>query len=262
MIRSLVADAFARNRVLAWATALHLLLFVALIPFARLDPAQLFGISRWIKPMKFAISVPIFMATMIYVLSWLPRSRSRTAIGYAVALTMSIEMVLITLQAARGVPSHFNHATAFDDAVFSAMGILIAVNTAAVLHTVVLFFTQPTALRPAHLTGVRLGLILFVAASLEGGLMVARDAHSVGVHDGGPGLPFVNWSTGAGDLRIAHFVGLHALQALPIIGWWLDASGVRAGRACVAAVAAAWAIVTVLLVLQALAGQPLIPAIA
>jgi hypothetical protein len=259
MIAAVIADAFVRHPPLAWATAFHAALFILLVPAALIDPAQILGISRWIKPMKFAISVPIFLATLIYLLSQLPQARSVTAIAWATSLTMVSEMVLILLQAARGVRSHFNVATPFDAAVFSTMGALIMVNTAAVLYTALLFFRHRPAVGPAHLAGIRLGLLLFVAASFEGGLMVSRESHSIGVHDGSAGLPFVNWSTGGGDLRIAHFVGLHALQGLPLLGWWLDRRGRKSGRVWVIAAAAVWAVATVLLVMQALAGQPLIP---
>ena len=47
--------------------------------------------------------------------------------GWTTAAVLVIEVVLIDLQAVRGVTSHFNTATAFDAAVFTVMGISILV---------------------------------------------------------------------------------------------------------------------------------------
>lgn len=258
-MRDLIAEAFRRNRLLSSIAAIHLLLFLLFIPAAAFDATQILGVSRWIKPLKFAISIAIFTGTMAWLLAYLQQSRRAVAaVSGCIAFAMTAEMVLIIMQSLRGVRSHFNHVTPFDDAVFSAMGGLIILNTAAAAYAAWLFFRRRVSISGGYLAGVRLGLLIFILASLEGGLMVARDSHSVGVHDGGPGLPLVNWSTGAGDLRVAHFVGMHALQALPLLGWLLDRRRRAGSAALVSFTAAVWIVVTALLVIQALAGQPLL----
>lgn len=258
-MRALISETLRRNRLLGVLGIAHVLLFLLLIPAVLLDQLQILGVNRWLKPMKFAISIAIFTITMAWLLSYLEKSRRAvSAISGLIAFTMAGEMVLITMQAMRGVRSHFNQDSAFSVAVFATMGALILTNTFAAGYAWFLFLRRPATIEGAHLSGVRLGLVIFVVASFIGGLMVARGSHSVGVPDGGPGLPIVNWSTDGGDLRVAHFVGMHALQGLPLLGWILDRRRTRGARSWVQLSAVVFAAATALLSLQALAGRALL----
>jgi hypothetical protein len=150
------------------------------------------------------------------------------------AATLGIEMVLIVGAAAIGETSHFNVSTPLHSAVWSTMGTAIVVAWVANLALGVLLLRQripnPTlawSLRLGVLiSAVGMGVAFFMTSPTAQQLTAARNgegmsivgAHSVGVPDGGPGLPVVGWSTIGGDLRPAHFLGLHALQALPLLG--------------------------------------------
>ncbi|GGR97311.1 hypothetical protein GCM10010169_47360 [Micromonospora fulviviridis] len=237
------------------------------------DPRVLTGVPIWLKPLKFAISFVLYGITLAWMVTLLPR-RSRVAEWAAtVIVAMSVvEMAVIVIQVLRGTTSHYNGTTPLNGALFSAMGAAIMVLFVAQLVIGIVALLRPTADRVAG-HAVRLGLGLSLLGMLVAIPMVTRTpdgaaegisgAHSVGVADGGPGLPLVGWSTTGGDLRIGHFVGLHALQALPLLAMLLNRFlGTRLDertRVRLLLVAgAAYGAATLLLTWQALRGQPLL----
>ncbi len=183
---------------------------------------EVLGINAWIKPLKFFLSSVIFVWSMAWFMAYLPQTTVITWYTWVVIAVMAFELIYISYQAYLGQLSHFNVSSAFHGAMFSVMGTAISVMTLFTAYIGLLFFTNSFPnLSPAYLWGIRLGIILFVIFAFEGALMGARMAHTVGAPDGGPGLRFVNWSVTHGDLRIAHFIGMHALQVLPLAGYFL-----------------------------------------
>ena len=246
------------TRILHRAAWLHLALVPLLVLGLWLDPTQILGVSRWLKPLKFYVSVAIFFFTTAYFLRQLTAAAPARFLAWGIITCLTIENILVTLQAARGVPSHFNFSTPFDSAVFSTMGVVIVINTIFIALLLVHLFRNPLpTLAPAFLWSLRGGALLAILGSLQGFLMVAHRAHSVGAPDGGPGLALLNWSTQSGDLRIAHFFSLHAFQALPLAGYWLAQTKTPRASLLVAILFAAYLGLTGLLLLEALAAKPL-----
>jgi hypothetical protein len=161
--------------------------------------------------------------------------RLRRVLDVVLAAGLFIEIALIDMQAARGTSSHFNLATQFDAAVFDVMGVSIVCIWFGMLVLTVLLFRQSFA-GSAWGWSLRLGMILALVGTGSGALMTVPNSrqlveahvtgrlsvaggHTVGAPDGGPGLPVTGWSADHGDLRIAHFLGMHGLQVLPLLAW-------------------------------------------
>ena len=249
-----------RDPLLFWTGAAMLLAFIVVTLISISDTRLILGLNPWIKPMKFLTSIAIFLWTVAW---FMPETRSskRRIVSWTIALAMAIEIACIIMQSARGTTSHFNIRSAFDAMIFSVMGVTIAVNTIAMILFLVILRRDTPPNRAGYIWGIRLGVAIFLLASFEGGLIVANNAHTVGAADGGPGLPFVNWSTSYGDLRIAHFFGMHAMQVLPVLGFLLDRAARPAlssmPRNIVMAVSAAWLFLMGGMLLIALDGRPL-----
>jgi hypothetical protein len=245
-----------------------------------IDPRQVLGVSTWAKPAKFAVAVGLTGFTLGLILRQMHLSaRGLRWVAGTVTWMTTLELVIITFQAARGVPSHFNNRTLFDFVLFQIAGVGIVAVTIAFVYLAVRAFRQRFD-DPAVGWGIRLGLVVFLFGSAVGGIMPRPTAaqldslkagqvtplvggHAVGIADGGPGLPVTGWTQQGGDLRIPHFVGLHALQILPLGGWLIGRRRTRpaarrtGGRLMVVG-GLAYLGVTGTLLVQALRGQPLL----
>lgn len=275
--RGLMRRAWALNPPLAFVgAAMGVTVAVALVGLVA-DPRVITGAPAWLKPMKFAVSIAVYCFTVLWLLTFVRgRPRLVRAIGWVTAVGLAVEMALIVAQVVRGTTSHFNVGTAFDAAIWSAMGAIVVSVWVAGMLLAVLLVRQRLA-DPALAWSLRLGLVVAVVGMAVAFLMTSptpeqlaaaggprvAGAHSVGVADGGPGLPVTGWSTVAGDLRVAHFVGLHGLQVLPAVGYLLTVlPGRRLGGrhrvALVWTVGLAYLGLVLLLAWQALRGQSVI----
>lgn len=222
------------------ATAIIMLgAFFACVAGMGLDHRTITGVSAWLKPAKFAISTAIFATTAAWIYGYLDVSKRLRWTARILAATLILEVVIIDVQAFRGTTSHFNVATSLDGTLFAIMGVTIAVLWLATIVLCAALFRQRFSNEGLG-WALRLGMLLTVIGSAAGGLMLrttpeqtaqhrmhqnvnANGAHTVGAPDGGPGLPGVGWSIDHGDLRVPHFMGLHALQAIPFFAWIIGA---------------------------------------
>ncbi|NNE14019.1 MAG: hypothetical protein HKN51_03530 [Saprospiraceae bacterium] len=209
--------------ILYWIVMVHLICVIGCIAGSLIDDRTLMGVNVWIKPLKFSISGAIYIFTVGFLMTLYPFSkRKKNILNKTVSWTLLVELGLVICQASRGVQSHYNLSSPFDGLIFSAMGILIAINVLIMALFIVETIRLKLETSKSIQWAILLGWIIVFFGSWIGGQMIGQMAHNVGVADGGPGLPLVNWSTIAGDLRVAHFFGLHGLQIVPIFAFLIS----------------------------------------
>jgi hypothetical protein len=206
-----------KNPILFWLGLGHLIVFFLLVFYLPFNDTIVLGINSLYKPMKFALSIWIYSWTMALILSYFTEQRKIKTYSWVAVMAMSFEQIAITFQALRGELSHFNRTDTFGMILYSLMGIFILTITLWTAYLTFVFITQKQYNIPATMVlGIKIGLVYFVIFSLFGGYISSLQGHTVGAKDGGEGLLFLNWSTISGDLRVAHFFGIHALQVIPL----------------------------------------------
>jgi hypothetical protein len=242
-------------------TALAIALLVLTLLWSLIDPRLLDGVPVWLKPAKFSLSFVIHFGTLALIVTALSpdlrRSRHIAVAGSVMAVSFMVEMAYLFLQAAQAQHSHFNLDTTFHLVAYQIMGIgavLLIVMPVLVAHVA----QRETAFGPNTRQGIWWGALLSLGLTLVvAGYLSSGTGHFVGTPSPGAAtLPLFGWSAEVGDLRPAHFLSLHALQVLPLLGLWADRSG-RSG-AVIPLAATLYGLATAAVFVQALMGLPLI----
>ena len=259
----MVSDFIAQDRsqVFAFLATLCMFIFIVTFIWGHFDQRTLDGVGVWVKPAKFSLSFLVHFATLAIIFSNLSTKNANLRIiggvGWILGSVFFFEMIYLIYQAVQAQHSHFNTTTAFHSTMYSLMGagaiLLIALPLVIAWRA-----KQDIAFGLATQSGIWWGAITsFVLTLVIGGYLGNNGSHFVGEQtDPNLVLPFLGWSTEVGDLRPAHFMSLHSLQFLPLVGLWAD----RTGRGVITIWIAVftYSVLTVALFMQALLGQPLI----
>lgn len=228
-----------------------------------LDPRMLGAELTWLKPFKFAVSFAMLFSTLALFTRQLSfeNRHGLAAIGAVVACSAAFlfEMAYIIGQAARVELSHFNEGSAFHEAMYGLMGVGAAALMVSIvtIGALVLVDRGATIGKSTQLAIILGAAITAVLTSWIGGELASNGGRFVGTPTvDGPKLPLLGWSMEVGDLRPAHFLSLHALQVIPLIGWFADGRGYA--TAVVWSSAALYCLLTGVVFFQALGGSPLV----
>ncbi|MEC5152644.1 hypothetical protein RCH23_000004 [Cryobacterium sp. CAN_C3] len=236
--QSFVAEAKWHRPLLWLAIAMGILTIVCIFGLV-VDPRTMTGAPIWAKPLKFSLSIGLYTLTLAWLIGMLQRfKRMAWWAGTVAAAFLWVEIVIIVGAVIAGTTSHFNVSTPFHAALWGVMAVSIMIVWTAALPVMVVLFrtdlgdaTRTVAIRAGFVVAL-IGMALAFLMTLPTPDQTMNyqgiiGAHTVGIPDGEPGLPLLGWSTVAGDLRIPHFVGMHALQVLPLAAIILELLAAR-----------------------------------
>ncbi len=222
-------ELMARQPTLTRFAWFMLLLAVPTFALLLLDERTLREVAVWAKPLKFMLSTVLFAACTAWFIGLLPaeqrRSRSVQLLVWTVVLTSVFEVGYITLQAALGQASHHNVGDALHAALFGLMAAAAVALTATQAVLAWLIARHSSTRGEVATQAVVIGLVLTFVLSTWSGFQLGAVQPPAGT-----GIPVVGWHLGQPDARPAHFLGVHAQQILPILGWSLQRFGLPGAK--------------------------------
>jgi len=242
-----------RNETLFYYGFICLILSLAFLLLTKVTTTQVYNVNAWYKPFKFAFSTFLFAWAMAWYCYYLPNFNLKL-FNWSVIILLGFEIFYIAFQANKGQLSHYNLSTPVYSALYSMMALAASAVTIYTAYVGLLFFTNSFPELPNYyLWAIRFGIILFVIFSFEGFAMGSRLNHSVGALNDNSSWFIIGWSKTVGDLRVAHFIGMHALQVLPVLSFY-----VFKNTKLTLALSLLYGLLALLTLIQALQGKPLI----
>lgn len=242
----------SRNETLWWFGMLCLAASIIFLVLTKLTQTHVYGVNAWFKPFKFAFSTFTLVWAMAWYMHYLPAFKV-SYFNWAMILLLGFEISYIAIMAGQGKQSHYNISTPFYSLMYSMMALAASAATLYIAYIGYLFFVNSFPDLPAYyIWAIRLGILIFVIFSFEGFAMGSRMNHSVGALNENSNLFIVGWSRTVGDLRVAHFIGMHALQILPLLSYY-----VLRHTKLTLAVALLYGLLAAFTLIQALKGKPL-----
>jgi hypothetical protein len=250
---SFIQNLILRNPTLFYFDLICLVAALIFLVLTRYTTTKVFNVSAWYKPFKFAFSTFLYAWAMAWYCYYLP-DFNIGLFNWSIILLLGFEIIYIAIQANRGQLSHFNLSTPVYATLYSLMAIAASLVTIYTAYIALLFFKGSFPNLPEYyLWSIRLGLLIFVIFSFQGFLMGSRLNHSVGAQNDNSNWFIVGWSKTVGDLRVAHFIGMHAMQVIPFISYY-----VLKNTTLTIIVSLFYAAIAISTLIQALQGKPLI----
>lgn len=211
----------SRNETLFYYGLLCFVVSLFFLVMTKVSTTQVYHVNAWYKPFKFAFSTFTLVWAMAWYCHYIP-TFNINIFNWSLMVLLGFEIVYIAIMASQGKISHYNVSSPFYSAMFSMMALAATLVTIYIAYVGILFFTHDFPNLPNHYVwAIRLGILIFVIFSFEGFLMGGRMSHSVRLVNDNSNLFILAWSKTVGDLRVAHFIGMHALQVLPILSFYL-----------------------------------------
>jgi len=249
---SFLSELKSRNENLFYFGLFCLGVALVFLILTQFTSTYIHGVNAWYKPFKFAFSTFLYAWAMGWYCHYLV-DFNISPFNWVVILLLGFEVLYIAFQAGKGQLSHFNISTSIYSALYSMMGIAAAVVTLYTAYVGLLFCIQSFSSLPTHYVwAIRLAILIFVIFAFEGFLMGSRMNHSVGALNDNSNWFVVGWSKTVGDLRVSHFIGMHALQFLPFLSFYV----LKNTKATIV-ISLLYGLLAALTLVQALQGRPL-----